>query len=204
MSLAFGHKAKLDDLAKAFVGVGKPEDFGEAEKADMLETFRRDPARAYAYAITDAVLTLLVKEQMEATHTRMYRELGFDPGDIPPLPSTQGSRVAELIVRSVARAAGGSAVLSGRRGKQTPSGAVAKASPSKVKALLRKGSGGFLARGTPVPVRGADRADARRAVLLPVAHPVLPRRPGDAGRRRPVRVLRRGHGRHAAVRRPPA
>jgi hypothetical protein len=41
--------------------VGKLAGFSEREKADMLTTFTSEPHRAYAYAITDAVLTLLVK-----------------------------------------------------------------------------------------------------------------------------------------------
>jgi hypothetical protein len=164
---AFGQGARLDDLAKTFVGVGKLEGFGQAQKADMLDTFRRDTNRAYAYAVTDSVLTLLVKEGMEATHRSMYRDLGFT--DAPPLRSTQGSRVAELILRDVARTAAGAAALSGRRGgrgKQQTGGGAGRASvalspssppsapsPSsapvasvgKVKALLAKGSGGFIA-----------------------------------------------------------
>jgi hypothetical protein len=140
--LAFGHGASLDDLAKTFVGVGKLKDFGEAEKADMLNTFRREPDRAYAYAITDSVLTLLVKEAMEATHRQIYGGLGFRGEAIPELRSTQGSRVADMIVRCVARAAEGADVLSSKRGKQQPAGVVSLA---KVKALLRKGSAGFIA-----------------------------------------------------------
>jgi hypothetical protein len=144
--LAFGHGASLDNHAKTFVGVGKLEGFGEAEKADMLETFRREPDRAYAYAVSDSVLTLLVKEQMEARHRKMYEALGFHEEDIPPLPSTQGSRVAEMIVRSVARAARGSVVLSNKRGKQLAGNSGAgRVSSAKVKALLRTGSGGFFA-----------------------------------------------------------
>jgi hypothetical protein len=134
---AFGQGARLDDLARTFAGVGKLEGFGQAEKSDMLETFRRQPGRAYAYAVTDSVLTLLVKEGMESTHRAMYRDLGFT--DAPPLRSTQGSRVAELIVRAVARAAAGSTTLSGRRGKGSSGGGAA--SLAKVKALLAKGSG---------------------------------------------------------------
>jgi hypothetical protein len=141
--LAFGNRATLDDLAKAFVGVRKVEGLDEGKKADMLETFRCEPERAYAYAVTDAVLTLLVHEGMEATHRRMYGELGFEGEDIPPLPSTQGRRVAEMVVRSVARDAQGSAVLSGGRGK-APAGGAGTVSLAKVKALLAKGSAGFL------------------------------------------------------------
>src|SRR5262249_53297578 len=106
-NLAFGH-AKLDELAKSFVRVGKA-DVDEQEKADMLATFHADPRRAYAYAIQDAVLTLLVHERMAATHRDMYRQLGFED-DIPPLRPTLGRRVADLVVHSIAPAAQGSVV----------------------------------------------------------------------------------------------
>jgi hypothetical protein len=143
--LAFGNRASLDDLARTFVGVGKPEGFGQAEKADMLRTFRREPGRAYAYAVQDAVLTLLVKEQMEATHRQMYEALGFSGADIPALPSTQGSRVAEMIVRCVAGDAEGSVVLSGKRAEGPAGGGDGTASLAKVKALLDKGAARFFA-----------------------------------------------------------
>src|SRR5262249_14419070 len=111
-SRCFG-PAGLERLAQTFVGAGKLEGFDEATLADMLATFPRGPERAYAYAIQDAVLTLLVGEGMAATHRKMYRDLGFQEAQVPELRSTLGSRVADLIVRSVARAAEGSAALSG-------------------------------------------------------------------------------------------
>src|SRR5262249_15603373 len=124
----------LDDLARTFVGVGKLKDFGDAEKSDMLETFCRQPVRAYAYAITDSVLTLLVKEEMTRTHEEICNQLGIKD-DIPALRSTQGSRVAEMIVRSIAKAAEGAEALSHRGG----------VSAGKVKALLKGGSGDYIA-----------------------------------------------------------
>jgi hypothetical protein len=132
--LTFGNRASLDDLARTFVGVGKLKGFSDAAKGDMLETFRRQPARAYAYAITDALLTLLVKESMTRTHEEICNELGLK-GDIPALRSTQGSRVAEIIVRSVAGAAEESEALSHR----------GEVSLGKVKALLKGGSGDYIA-----------------------------------------------------------
>jgi hypothetical protein len=141
--LAFGNRPSLEDLAATFVGVKKLEGFGQAAKEDMLATFRREPARAYAYAINDSVLTLLVKEGMADTHAKMYRTLGFAGEDIPPLRSTQGSRVAELIVRSVAQPAAGSAVLS-RKTKKRASDEPGKVALGKVRALLHGGSGDFI------------------------------------------------------------
>jgi hypothetical protein len=143
-NLAFGF-AKLDELARTFVGVGKLEGFDEAAKADMLATFRRDPHRAYAYAVQDVILTLLVQERMAVTHREMYRNLGFKD-DIPAIRPTLGSRVAEMIVWSVARDAGGSVELP-RKGKKLTSGGAVRVSPAKVKALLKKGSGAGIAEG---------------------------------------------------------
>jgi hypothetical protein len=140
--LAFGY-ASLDDLARTFVGFGKLEGFGESAKADMLEVYRREPERAYAYAITDSILTLLVQEWMATTHKEMYQALGLQV-DIPALRSTQGSRLAEMIVRSIARAAEGSVVLS-RKGKELSGGGAGKVSLGKLKGLLDKGSGDYIA-----------------------------------------------------------
>jgi hypothetical protein len=141
---AFGGKATLDDLAGTFVGVRKLEGVGEDEKADMLQTFCREPAKAYAYAITDSVLTLLVKERMADTHAKMYEELGFGKEDVPPLRSTQGGRVADIIVRSIARAAQWSRVLS-RSDKRSSGDTAREVSLAKVKTLLKGGSGDFIA-----------------------------------------------------------
>jgi hypothetical protein len=138
----FGGKASLDDLARTFVGIGKLEGFGESDKADMLKTFQREPARAYAYAILDSVLTLLVKEKMAATDEAMYRKLGFT--EFPKLRATQGSRVAEMIVQSIAKAARGSVLLT-HKGKSLRSGGEGKISLPKVKTLLRTGSGDYVA-----------------------------------------------------------
>jgi hypothetical protein len=140
--LTFG-SGSLDDLAKTFVGAPKFGGFGESEKADMLQTFRRAPLRAYAYAITDAILTLLIHEGMTAVNREMYEALGFQ-GDAPALCPTMGRRVSEMVVKCIARDAEGSVLLS-RKGRALPSGGTGEVSPGKVKALMRKGSGDYIA-----------------------------------------------------------
>ncbi len=79
--LAFGTGKKLDDLARMFAGVGKLEGVGEADKADMLAAFRRHPARTFADAALDAVLTLLVHEGVGRVHPGDVR--GPRPGRRP-------------------------------------------------------------------------------------------------------------------------
>jgi hypothetical protein len=78
----------------------------------MLRTFRRKPAPAYT--INDSVLTLGIEERMREEDGRMYAALGFEGRDISPLRPTQRSRVAAMITKSIARAAAGSVLLSGR------------------------------------------------------------------------------------------
>jgi hypothetical protein len=138
-SIAFGQKAKLDDLAQTFVGVKKLKGFGAKDKADMLATFNREPERAYAYALCDPILTLLVYEGIAATHETVYRKLGHE-GKIPPLHPTLGRRVSELLAqRVVARSAAGSVLLS-HTGAELKGGGVGKADISKVRRLLQQGS----------------------------------------------------------------
>lgn len=140
----FGSGGRLEDLARTFVGTGKLEGFGEAEKADMLATFNREPVRAYAYAALDAVLTLLLQERMEVVHREMYREAGFGEEDVPPLRPTLGSRVSDMAVRYFARAGLGSVRLS-TRGREVPDGGAGPPSLAKFKALLARGSGSHIA-----------------------------------------------------------
>jgi hypothetical protein len=142
-SRAFG-KRSLDDLARSFLGVGKLEELGQADKQDMLNSFQRDPERAYAYALLDAVLALLLEEQMREEDARMYKMLGFEEAEVPPLKPTLGSRVTETIVRSIARAAAGSIELS-QKGKPLLDGRPGKVGMNKIKRLLARGSGALLA-----------------------------------------------------------
>jgi hypothetical protein len=145
-SRAFGNGGRLEDLARSFLGVGKLEGFGEAEKEDMRATFRNDPVRAYAYAALDAVLTLLVHERMGETHRAMYRAVEFREEDVPPLRPTLGSRVADMAVRCFARPAEGSVRLS-RRGRELPAGGAGPLSLPKFKNLLARGSAAHLTEG---------------------------------------------------------
>jgi hypothetical protein len=93
--LPFG-QASLDSLSKTFLGLGKSETLTEADKRDMLRTFRERTADAYGYAAVDAVNTLLVHEQMQARDGQIYQALGFRSWGVPPLRATLGSQVSTL------------------------------------------------------------------------------------------------------------
>ena len=142
-TLPFG-TGTLDDHAKTFVGAEKAKGIGKEKMGQMLEVFRRTPRRAYYYAILDVILTLLVAERMAEEDHKMYETLGFDAQDIPALRPTLGSRVAEMITRAVARHASGSVKLS-RRCQALKSGVAGTVSMHRVKALLQRGSGEFIA-----------------------------------------------------------
>jgi hypothetical protein len=114
--------ASLDGLAKQFLGVGKPGvradadgnriGLGDADKEDMVRTFRRRTGDAYAYAALDPVLTLLVWEAMQARDRDIYAEFGVPPERTPALAPTLGGRVATFLqVMTRETAAAGSELL---------------------------------------------------------------------------------------------
>jgi hypothetical protein len=142
-ALSFG-RASLDDLAQTFLGIGKDGRISTAEKAEMHQTFLRRPTDAYKYAMRDPVLTLLMHERMREADHRMYIDLGFEESEVPRLLPTQGSRVAETVVRSLCRAAATGSALLSRKGKRLTNGTVGKVSMGKVKALIVKGGSGNL------------------------------------------------------------
>jgi hypothetical protein len=103
-SVAFG-AGSLDDLAAAFLGVGKSRELADDDKARMKSVFLANPRRAYQYAATDVVLTLLLAERMAGLHTEIYRSLGFDATEVPRCHATPGLRLSTLLLQDVARRA---------------------------------------------------------------------------------------------------
>jgi hypothetical protein len=102
---------------------------------------------------------------MTKAHREMCLRLGFDEADIPPLRPTVGSRLAEIILRSVARAAGGSVELS-CKGRELARGGSGKVSRGKVRALLRGGSGENLATGERRSVFGEQTGRTHGGLLF--------------------------------------
>lgn len=162
-SLTYG-KGKLDDHARTFLGLKKSSNISLAEKRDMLATFLGKPHQSYAYAILDSILTLGIERRMREEDARMYEKLGFENKDIPPLRPTLGSRVAEMITKSIAQAATGSVTLS-QKGKPLANGKARKLSLSKVKALLSEGSAEFIAAGH-VSVFGQQTGETHGGLLF--------------------------------------
>lgn len=142
-SLPFG-QGTLDDHAKTFLGLQKSHHISLADKQDMLATFHCKTRQSYDYAMLDSLLTLRIEERMREEDGRMYEKLGFAAGEIPPLRPTQGSRVAEMITKSIAKKATGSIALS-QKGKPLANGLAGKPTLSKIKTLLKEGSGEFIA-----------------------------------------------------------
>jgi hypothetical protein len=141
--LPFG-SGTLQEHSQTFLRVGKAESFATEDMARMEEVFQRTSELAYAYAVRDCLLTLLLAERMQQEDRKLYRSLGFEAKEIPPLQPTQGSRVAEMMVRAIARQAAGSVKLS-KRGYAMKDGSSGPVALQRVKALLRRGSGPFLA-----------------------------------------------------------
>lgn len=107
---AFGH-GKLDAFARYYLGLAKSGDLSEADKAAMGAVFRARPREAYLYAVTDAVLALLLTERMHALHRDVCRDLGFSPEQTPPCHPTPGLRVGAILLRDVGRRLGGATSL---------------------------------------------------------------------------------------------
>ena len=162
--LPFG-RGSLDDLAQTFLGLRKSEGITRAEKACMRRTFQRKPDLAYAYAVHDSLLTLQVEERMRAEDRHMYVQLGVPEADIPPLRPTLGSRVAETIVKAMARQAAGSVELS-QRGRPRKNGQAGKASLAKVKRLLAKGGAEGLATAKSGSMFGQQTGETHGGLLF--------------------------------------
>jgi hypothetical protein len=134
----------LQEHAQTFLQVGKAESFAKEDMARMEEAFQRWPEKAYPYAVRDCLLTLLLAERMQQADRQLYLSLGFEAKEIPPMQHTQGSRVAEMMVRAIARQAAGSVMLS-KHGYAMKDGSSGPVALQRVKALLHRGSGPFLA-----------------------------------------------------------
>jgi hypothetical protein len=143
-SLPFG-KGSLDDHAQTFLHMQKLETITKADKAQMLATFQTRTADAYLYAALDAILTLLVQERMGEEDHKMYLGLDFTEEEVPKLRPTQGSRVAEMIMKSIARTTATCSFRLSQKGKPKKDGTVGKVSLSKVRTLLSKGAAESLA-----------------------------------------------------------
>ncbi|WP_020476586.1 hypothetical protein [Zavarzinella formosa] len=131
----------LDDLAQAFLKVGKSGEISKEDKAAMRRTFELKTKPAYEYACRDAVLTLLLHEEMTTINREMYSKLGLDHA--VQLRSTNGARVADIILRQLMSAAAGSTRLSVSR-KSSAGDPPPRVSAAKLKELLGKGSAKFL------------------------------------------------------------
>ena len=132
--LAFG-TGTLDALARAFAGVGKPTAIPEEAKARMSGVFRDRPRDAYAYAATDAILTLLTAEGMVAEDRRLFDSFGLSKYAPKRMKPTMGARAAATLEADARRAAEGSTALSGKGGP----------SRTKIAALFRAGGGPAVA-----------------------------------------------------------
>jgi len=94
--LPFG-PGSLNEHCQTFLGLSKSEAATQADKENMRRAFHEKPDAMYGYAITDAVNTLLVDEQMCEQHRAMYSQLNFPSEQIPPLRGTLGARVSDVI-----------------------------------------------------------------------------------------------------------
>jgi hypothetical protein len=121
--VAFGN-ANLDRLSQTFLGMPKSDALTAEDKGNMLRTFHDKTEQCYGYAIVDAVNTLLIREQMESQHHRVYQVMGLSMVAIPPCRPTLGSRVAELLVKATCHAVADSKELSSER---------------KIRGLMRRG-----------------------------------------------------------------
>ena len=135
--------AKLDDLARSYLGIAKDQSISDDDKPRMKTVFG-DPRRtadAYRYAIQDAVITLLIVEKMEKQHQTLYADFGIPADSVPPMHGTPGLRVANLVVQHARYfAATGSARL-GSTGSTVPAGL------NRIKELARRGSADAISDG---------------------------------------------------------
>lgn len=122
--LPFG-PASLDRLCRTFLGLGKLDGLDQRDKEDMLRTFRKKTEQAHAYAIVDAVHTLLVHEAMTEQDRRIYTSFGVPREDVPPMRLTLGSRVAQFLSEMTSRTAA--------------AGSVGLSKVSRLKELMRRG-----------------------------------------------------------------
>lgn len=131
-NVAFG-SGTLDRQARSFLGVAKSGGISDAQKAHMKQVFQTMPKKAYRYAIHDAILTLLLSEQMEQLHRKVCKGLGMS-ANAPRCHATPGRRVADLILHDVGRGV----VQPAATGTSNP--AAATPSRREIKGLFHGGS----------------------------------------------------------------
>ncbi|HXY34631.1 MAG TPA: hypothetical protein VEI07_10415 [Planctomycetaceae bacterium] len=85
----------LEHLSQTFLGIGKADTMSKDEKKEMRNAFLRRPHEAFGYALRDAVLTLMLYEEMFRRDRAMYEEFGLEP--LGPMKPTLGSRVADFV-----------------------------------------------------------------------------------------------------------
>jgi hypothetical protein len=112
-NLPFGPMT-LQTAGNTFLGIGKAETLTPKDKQDMRAAFQKKTRDAYGYAIVDAVNVLLVAEEMEKEHRKIYGAFACPEEDVPAMRPTLGSRVAQFLGTMTAlTAAAGSAELAG-------------------------------------------------------------------------------------------
>ena len=97
--------ASLETHSQTFLGLSKCQAISNGQKKNMRRTFRKHTDDAYGYAITDAVNTLLVYEQMNAEHRLTFAAFGCPVDEIPEMRPTLGSRVADFMTLLTRRSA---------------------------------------------------------------------------------------------------
>jgi len=103
-NLPFGPNS-LDNLSRAFLGLGKCGGLTEEDKRKMQETFHTRTADAYGYAAVDAINTLLVYEQMAKKDREIYEAFGFATAQVKRMRGTLGSRVSYFLMATTRQAA---------------------------------------------------------------------------------------------------
>ncbi|HET6325476.1 MAG TPA: hypothetical protein VFG04_12425 [Planctomycetaceae bacterium] len=112
--LPFG-PGSLDRLSRTFLGVGKADTLSTGEKEQMRDTFLRRPDQAFGYALRDAVLTLLLYEEMLNRDRAMYEAFAIAPDLVAPMKPTLGSRVADFVFAATLQFVSDSKVLKNPR-----------------------------------------------------------------------------------------
>ncbi len=95
LMLPFG-PASLDRHCQTFLGVNKSDVLTREEKKRMSSTFEQRTPDAYGYAVTDALNTLLVYEQMQEEHATIYKSFKVTD-DMPEFRGTMGRRVSDFM-----------------------------------------------------------------------------------------------------------
>jgi hypothetical protein len=147
--LPFG-PGSLDTLAKCFLGFGKIATFDDAAKRSMLQTFCTRAAEAYGYAMVDALITLLIHEQMAQKDAEIYTKFGFEP-PLLALRPTLGSRVSTFLLRAT--------------GEKSAAGSQQLSSQSRLRSLMSRGGAHLFAEQPTVSRYGEQTGKVQGALL---------------------------------------